>query len=984
MTTTSGMELPSLRGLQTTEQMQLLDIVDSLRAQGLSEFTALPQLIVCGDQSSGKSSVLEAISGVPFPRQDDICTRFATEVILRRASNDGISVSIVPAKEKPLPDQERLKQFSHTLATRDDFPALFKKAKGAMGLSDAGKGFSRDILRVEIRGPTQPQLTLVDLPGLIHSETMSQTAQDVEMVKKLVAEYMTYSRSIILAVVSAKNDVGNQIVLRKAREVDPEGKRTLGIITKPDTLPKDSGSEKTFLRLARNEDVKFHLGWHVVRNLDTAIQDTNAKARDEQEKSYFQDSNFGNLPSSSVGIDALRTRLSKILFNQIRVELPRLFDDIESKLSSNKSELDKLGPSRVNEQEQRAYLTKLSEEFQMICRDAIRGDYDHPFFQDGNDHERRCLCAVIMNLHFTFADELRENGARWKITDDLTSYDKGLRTREYAIDDTCKLLKRYRGRELAGLANPNLVGKLFRDYSSPWEELAQRHIKTVWEATNRFLELVLAYISDDDVSDAVLRFWLDPIMETRLEAAHSELKKLTAVHQQAPMTTNHDALKELRKAMRNPVSQDLTDELEEISEQGDGTEVTINAEDAAAILSLTGQNTNTHSDLMAAEDAFDNMQAFYQIAMRLFMDNVPSLAIQAPIILEVPSMLSPTAVSSMTGDIIARLAGESEEKRTCREELERRKETLENGARMCKQYAMRPTFATSSKHGTSSQHPERSATLIVVESEDTTVKQPARSAAQDVGQAKKPARPSQTKSQSNSGSASGSGSVLLSSGAKSASNIFGDTGNPFSRLGNNVPTSNPVCSTPVKPLFGDDKALPSLSSTSQPENNRPTSTLFSSVGNKPAFSFGSGFQSETNKPPFDLLSTMPAQPASRADKGFEGGLLGDNTTSGGSGGFGSGVFGKVPSSPARPSSATVVFGKVPSTPARPSSATVMFGKVPSTPARPSSATGGSSDVAQTAPAKTGGQHGSVTLSYRGKLIRVKLPPSPDRAKPPSP
>ncbi len=87
--------LHSLDGLRTAEQLQLLDLVDSLRAEGLGEFTALPQLIVCGDQSSGKSSLLEAISGVPFPRKDNLCTRFATKVILRRASNSEIKVSLV-------------------------------------------------------------------------------------------------------------------------------------------------------------------------------------------------------------------------------------------------------------------------------------------------------------------------------------------------------------------------------------------------------------------------------------------------------------------------------------------------------------------------------------------------------------------------------------------------------------------------------------------------------------------------------------------------------------------------------------------------------------------------------------------------------------------------------------------------------------------------------------------------------------------------
>ena len=84
-----------LEHLQTQEQIKLLDIINALRAEGLSEYTALPQLIVCGDQSSGKSSVLEAISRVPFPHKDTLYTRFATEVILRQATNKFISVSLV-------------------------------------------------------------------------------------------------------------------------------------------------------------------------------------------------------------------------------------------------------------------------------------------------------------------------------------------------------------------------------------------------------------------------------------------------------------------------------------------------------------------------------------------------------------------------------------------------------------------------------------------------------------------------------------------------------------------------------------------------------------------------------------------------------------------------------------------------------------------------------------------------------------------------
>ncbi len=84
-----------MKSLQTVEQIQLLNLIDSLRAKNLSEFTALSQLIVCEDQSSDKSSLLETISKVSFSRKDNLCTRFATEIILRRAFDSEITVFLI-------------------------------------------------------------------------------------------------------------------------------------------------------------------------------------------------------------------------------------------------------------------------------------------------------------------------------------------------------------------------------------------------------------------------------------------------------------------------------------------------------------------------------------------------------------------------------------------------------------------------------------------------------------------------------------------------------------------------------------------------------------------------------------------------------------------------------------------------------------------------------------------------------------------------
>jgi GTPase SAR1 family protein len=85
-----------------------------LRSQGLSRFVDLPQIIVCGDQSSGKSSALEAISGMSFPAKDNLCTRFATELILRRTPTPGIDISICPGSERTEEEKAKLRACTYT------------------------------------------------------------------------------------------------------------------------------------------------------------------------------------------------------------------------------------------------------------------------------------------------------------------------------------------------------------------------------------------------------------------------------------------------------------------------------------------------------------------------------------------------------------------------------------------------------------------------------------------------------------------------------------------------------------------------------------------------------------------------------------------------------------------------------------------------------------------------------------------------------
>ncbi|KAJ0100657.1 Interferon-induced GTP-binding protein, partial [Diaporthe amygdali] len=249
----------ALNGLCSKDRIDLMDSIDSLRSQGIDHFVSLPQIIVCGDQSSGKSSVLEAVSGVSFPVKSNLCTRFPTELVLRRTSQVGARVSIVPHHSRSESEKATLASFEEELEDFEGFPTLIDTAKSVMGISTRGKTFAKDLLRVEISGPDRPHLTIVDLPGLIHSQTKQQTASDVQLIQEVVESYMKEPRSIILAVVSAKNDFANQVVLKLARSADADGNRTLGIITKPDTLHPLSESEALYVSLARNQQVEFRL-----------------------------------------------------------------------------------------------------------------------------------------------------------------------------------------------------------------------------------------------------------------------------------------------------------------------------------------------------------------------------------------------------------------------------------------------------------------------------------------------------------------------------------------------------------------------------------------------------------------------------------------------------------------------------------------------------------------------------------------------------
>ncbi|KAM3555031.1 hypothetical protein ARSEF4850_006186 [Beauveria asiatica] len=115
------------------------------------------------------SSILKNISGVPFPSKSSLYTHFPTKLILHKTAFSSINVSIVPHHSQNNADKASLSNFREKLLDFKDLPALIESAKLTIGVITIGKAFSKDILRIEVSGPYRPHLTIIDLPGLIHS-----------------------------------------------------------------------------------------------------------------------------------------------------------------------------------------------------------------------------------------------------------------------------------------------------------------------------------------------------------------------------------------------------------------------------------------------------------------------------------------------------------------------------------------------------------------------------------------------------------------------------------------------------------------------------------------------------------------------------------------------------------------------------------------------------------------------------------------------
>lgn len=204
------------------------------------------------------------------------------------------------------------------------------QANRAMGIRPADAApdsgfvtFSQDILKIEISGPDQPALTVIDVPGIFRTATPGLTTEsDIDLVTSMVKSYMKDPRTIILAVIPCNVDIATQGILKLAKDADPSGLRTMGVLTKPDLAP-ERAMQQHILGLIQGKRQDLKLGYCVVKNRGADDESSTLEKRNEEEVAFFRQEPWSAIASSKrVGIEALKVRLRDLLMSISKKEFP--------------------------------------------------------------------------------------------------------------------------------------------------------------------------------------------------------------------------------------------------------------------------------------------------------------------------------------------------------------------------------------------------------------------------------------------------------------------------------------------------------------------------------------------------------------------------------------------------------------------------------------------------------------------------------------
>ncbi|KAJ3042803.1 vacuolar protein sorting-associated protein 1 [Rhizophlyctis rosea] len=371
---------------------------DAFTAVGVANPIDLPQIAVIGSQSSGKSSVLENVVGRDFlPRGTGIVTRRPLVLqLINRPSASGKAGGVAgaqpenqpaPGSESPKPvkaegddaqsetaEGEEWGEFLH-LPGKKFFD--FNEIRAEIDRETEAKvgrnaGVSPQPINLRIFSPNVLTLTLVDLPGLTKVPVGDQPKDIEKQIRDMILKFISKNNAIILAVTAANTDLANSDGLKMAREVDPEGVRTIGVLTKVDLM--DQGTDVVDILAGRV--IPLRLGYVPVVNRGQRDIETKKKISValEAERNFFENHAAYKSKAQYCGTPFLARKLNMILMHHIRNTLPEIKAKIQAGLAKYTAELMQLGdPITEDGSNQSNLILNIITEFTNEYRTIIDG-----------------------------------------------------------------------------------------------------------------------------------------------------------------------------------------------------------------------------------------------------------------------------------------------------------------------------------------------------------------------------------------------------------------------------------------------------------------------------------------------------------------------------------------------------------------------------------------------------------------------------------
>lgn len=421
-----------------------LDLIDELRSIGIGEDISLPQIAVMGDQSSGKSSVLEALSKIEFPRGCGIVTRCATELRMKRIPDSEWKGHI-----KVMPDGSQPSE-SGELTSPEEIGNKIVKLTKALTNGENDIQPDKSIL-LEVSSSNCLDLTIIDLPGIVRRKMDGQSDTVIKDVDSLLQRYLEQERTVILAVIPSNVDIATVDIIERASKVDPDFARTIGVFTKPDMMGPGELKEKIGILKGENQSVQ--LTCTMVRNRDLAQIEGGMSLEDAKvmERDWFrQHPQFGSMDPSLFGIQNLGENLGQILGDRIKKAVPDLHKEVLMQLNDTNTELSDLGAAPPTSQdEMRSVLMNLLHSVTRDIRNAIDGTYQSKIL---NESPNLRIYAIFHALAVDFGEKIIKAQPKWE------------------IDELKKLTAEMRGRELPGFLTSTVFNHFVTKFVESWRD----------------------------------------------------------------------------------------------------------------------------------------------------------------------------------------------------------------------------------------------------------------------------------------------------------------------------------------------------------------------------------------------------------------------------------------------------------------------------------------------------------------------------------